>query len=307
MSFSLLTSEAAKNGLACRRVHPASGDRYYAISWWMRPRDRPVDGGLANEHQSGTVTPEPSAVCPGPRLVPWERRGRRHHGGRLLEAAVTLAERSHLGLRRPLLRRGHSPRSGACRPDTETADTVRLIVPELATNAVQHTFGQSPTFTVGQPPLHPRRTPAHRRHGQPSPLPEENCPPPSGEDNGARHGHHPLAHRRSAAADSASRPRREGGKTVSIGRTAHRSLQPPRYPRAGSPWGRCPKACAASAPGNRAAAPGRRPQPRTRLLGAGTPPRSYGAAVRPQGPVPRPASSRSVATISRRHPPLARR
>ncbi|MER5929139.1 ATP-binding protein [Streptomyces sp. NPDC002054] len=29
-----------------------------------------------------------------------------------------------------------------------TADTVRLIVSELATNAVQHTFGRSPTFTV---------------------------------------------------------------------------------------------------------------------------------------------------------------
>ncbi|MEE1755428.1 ATP-binding protein [Streptomyces sp. SP18CS02] len=34
-------------------------------------------------------------------------------------------------------------------PDgTERADTVRLIVSELATNAVQHTFGLSPTFTV---------------------------------------------------------------------------------------------------------------------------------------------------------------
>ncbi|MFJ8667431.1 ATP-binding protein [Streptomyces sp. NPDC093600] len=34
-------------------------------------------------------------------------------------------------------------------PDgSATADTVRLIVSELATNAVQHTFGQSPTFTV---------------------------------------------------------------------------------------------------------------------------------------------------------------
>lgn len=34
-------------------------------------------------------------------------------------------------------------------PDgTETADSVRLIVSELATNAVQHTFGQSPAFTV---------------------------------------------------------------------------------------------------------------------------------------------------------------
>ncbi|MBT2403294.1 MULTISPECIES: ATP-binding protein [unclassified Streptomyces] len=32
--------------------------------------------------------------------------------------------------------------------DAETADTVRLIVSELATNSVQHTFGQSPTFTV---------------------------------------------------------------------------------------------------------------------------------------------------------------
>ncbi|MEU9236988.1 ATP-binding protein [Streptomyces subrutilus] len=32
--------------------------------------------------------------------------------------------------------------------DGTTADSVRLIVSELATNAVQHTFGQSPTFTV---------------------------------------------------------------------------------------------------------------------------------------------------------------
>ncbi|MFB7863175.1 MULTISPECIES: ATP-binding protein [unclassified Streptomyces] len=31
---------------------------------------------------------------------------------------------------------------------TDAADSVRLIVSELATNAVQHTFGQSPTFTV---------------------------------------------------------------------------------------------------------------------------------------------------------------
>ncbi|MGW3951633.1 ATP-binding protein [Streptomyces sp. NPDC004752] len=31
---------------------------------------------------------------------------------------------------------------------TEAAETIRLIVSELATNAVQHTFGQSPTFTV---------------------------------------------------------------------------------------------------------------------------------------------------------------
>ncbi|MEU6814242.1 ATP-binding protein [Streptomyces sp. NPDC046860] len=32
--------------------------------------------------------------------------------------------------------------------DDEVTDTVRLIVSELATNAVQHTLGQSPTFTV---------------------------------------------------------------------------------------------------------------------------------------------------------------
>ncbi|MEU6811316.1 ATP-binding protein [Streptomyces sp. NPDC046831] len=32
--------------------------------------------------------------------------------------------------------------------EADTADTVRLIISELATNAVQHTFGQSPTFTV---------------------------------------------------------------------------------------------------------------------------------------------------------------
>ncbi|MEU8519054.1 ATP-binding protein [Streptomyces sp. NBC_01216] len=30
----------------------------------------------------------------------------------------------------------------------DMAETVRLVVSELATNAVQHTFGQSPTFTV---------------------------------------------------------------------------------------------------------------------------------------------------------------
>ncbi|MFB8776694.1 ATP-binding protein [Streptomyces broussonetiae] len=33
-------------------------------------------------------------------------------------------------------------------PGSEAADSIRLIVSELTTNAVQHTFGQSPTFTV---------------------------------------------------------------------------------------------------------------------------------------------------------------
>ncbi|MFC9734931.1 ATP-binding protein [Streptomyces roseolus] len=32
--------------------------------------------------------------------------------------------------------------------DGDTADSIRLMVSELATNAVLHTFGQSPTFTV---------------------------------------------------------------------------------------------------------------------------------------------------------------
>ncbi|MFI9628020.1 ATP-binding protein [Streptomyces sp. NPDC052042] len=32
--------------------------------------------------------------------------------------------------------------------DAEFADAVRLVVSELATNAIQHTLGQSPTFTV---------------------------------------------------------------------------------------------------------------------------------------------------------------
>lgn len=34
-------------------------------------------------------------------------------------------------------------------PDAPAADAVRLIVSELATNAVLHTSDQSPTFTVG--------------------------------------------------------------------------------------------------------------------------------------------------------------
>ncbi|MEU0128444.1 ATP-binding protein [Streptomyces sp. NPDC006289] len=32
--------------------------------------------------------------------------------------------------------------------DSDMADAVRLIVSELTTNAVQHTFGLSPTFTI---------------------------------------------------------------------------------------------------------------------------------------------------------------
>ncbi|MDT0451116.1 ATP-binding protein [Streptomyces hesseae] len=61
---------------------------------------------------------------------------------------------------------------------TDLADTIRLILSELATNAVQHTRGQSPTFTVelrldreerlrvgvtDSHPRHPRRLPADGR------------------------------------------------------------------------------------------------------------------------------------------------
>ncbi|CAM5255441.1 hypothetical protein SVIOM74S_03757 [Streptomyces violarus] len=77
--------------------------------------------------------------------------------------------------------------------DTEVSDSIRLIISELATNAVQHTFGQSPTFTVdialdrdehlrigvdGQPPT-TSQTPACRR--------------PAGQRPRSRH--HPLADR----------------------------------------------------------------------------------------------------------------
>ncbi|RNG04309.1 ATP-binding protein [Streptomyces botrytidirepellens] len=65
----------------------------------------------------------------------------------------------------------------------EAADTVRLIVSELATNAVQHTLGESPTFTVDirldhdgrleigvtdSHPRHPRRlcAAAHQDNGR---------------------------------------------------------------------------------------------------------------------------------------------
>lgn len=66
-------------------------------------------------------------------------------------------------------------RSWGLPDDSDAVDTVRLIVSELATNAVQHTFGMSPTFrvdltlerderlTIGvtdSHPRHPRRLPA---------------------------------------------------------------------------------------------------------------------------------------------------
>ncbi|NGO47994.1 ATP-binding protein [Streptomyces ureilyticus] len=97
--------------------------------------------------------------------------------------------------------------------DTEAADTVRLIVSELATNAVQHTFGQSPTFTVdlaldrdeqlciGVTDSHPR-------------FPKR-LPAAVQQDNGRG-----LVIIRFLTAECGGkvtvRPTREGGKTVSI-------------------------------------------------------------------------------------------
>ncbi|MFI6934204.1 ATP-binding protein [Streptomyces sp. NPDC050287] len=98
-------------------------------------------------------------------------------------------------------------------PDTEIADTIRLIVSELTTNAVQHTLGQSPTFTVDlqldrdellrigvtdSHPRFPRRLPAAVQ-----------------QDNGRG-----MVIIRWLAAECGGklrvRPTREGGKTVSI-------------------------------------------------------------------------------------------
>jgi two-component sensor histidine kinase len=97
--------------------------------------------------------------------------------------------------------------------DTDLADTVRLIVSELATNAVQHTFGQSPTFTVevaldrdehlriGVTDSHPR-------------LPKR-LPAAVQQDNGRG-----MVIIRCLLAECGGRlrirPTREGGKTVSI-------------------------------------------------------------------------------------------
>lgn len=107
--------------------------------------------------------------------------------------------------------------------DTEVADTVRLIVSELATNAVLHTFGQSPTFTVdialdrnellriGVTDSHPR-------------LPKR-LPAAVQQDNGRG-----LVIIRWLTAECGGklsvRPTREGGKTVAIALPWTAPLQP---------------------------------------------------------------------------------
>ncbi|MFF8606513.1 ATP-binding protein [Streptomyces sp. NPDC015346] len=95
----------------------------------------------------------------------------------------------------------------------DTAETVRLIVSELATNAVQHTFGQSPTFTVDvrlerEEQLHIGVTDSHPRWPQRLPAAVQ-------QDNGRG-----MVIIRFLAAEAGGRlsvtPTEEGGKTVWI-------------------------------------------------------------------------------------------
>jgi two-component sensor histidine kinase len=98
-------------------------------------------------------------------------------------------------------------------PETEIADTVRLIVSELATNAVQHTLGQSPTFTVDitldrDEQLYIGVTDSHPRF-------PKRLPAAVQQDNGRG-----MVIIRWLTAECGGkltiRPTREGGKTVSI-------------------------------------------------------------------------------------------
>ncbi|MEZ3180445.1 ATP-binding protein [Streptomyces pimonensis] len=95
----------------------------------------------------------------------------------------------------------------------ELCDTVRLIVSELATNAVQHTFGQSPTFTVDVVLVRDERvyvgvTDSHPRFPRRLPAAVQ-------QDNGRG-----LVIIRWLAVECGGRlrirPTREGGKTVSV-------------------------------------------------------------------------------------------
>ncbi|MFC9429667.1 ATP-binding protein [Streptomyces sp. NPDC056987] len=97
--------------------------------------------------------------------------------------------------------------------EAATADTVRLIVSELATNAVQHTFGRSPTFTVEvrldrEERLRIGVTDSHPRWPQRLPAAVQ-------QDNGRG-----MVIIRSLTAEAGGRlsvtPTEEGGKTVWI-------------------------------------------------------------------------------------------
>ncbi|MFI9612612.1 ATP-binding protein [Streptomyces sp. NPDC052023] len=98
-------------------------------------------------------------------------------------------------------------------PETEVADTIRLIISELATNAVQHTLGQSPTFTVAMQLDRDERlrigvTDSHPRF-------PKRLPAAVQQDNGRG-----MVIIRWLTAECGGRlrvrPTREGGKTVSI-------------------------------------------------------------------------------------------
>ncbi|MEV6960627.1 ATP-binding protein [Streptomyces sp. NPDC051207] len=95
----------------------------------------------------------------------------------------------------------------------DVSETVRLIVSELATNAVQHTFGQSPTFRVDVALYRDERlrlavTDSHPRF-------PKRLPAAVQQDNGRG-----MVIIRWLAAEYGGRlhvrPTREGGKTVSI-------------------------------------------------------------------------------------------
>ncbi|MYR58980.1 ATP-binding protein [Streptomyces sp. SID625] len=98
-------------------------------------------------------------------------------------------------------------------PDADAADTVRLIVSELATNAVEHTLGRSPTFTVHLVLDHDEQvrigvTDSHPRFPRRLPAAVQ-------QDNGRG-----MAIVRWLSAEYGGRvrvrPTREGGKTVSV-------------------------------------------------------------------------------------------
>ncbi|WP_432136906.1 MULTISPECIES: ATP-binding protein [unclassified Streptomyces] len=97
--------------------------------------------------------------------------------------------------------------------DADLADTIRLIVSELATNAVQHTFGRSPTFTVDLVLEHDENlrvgvTDSHPRFPRRLPAAVQ-------QDNGRG-----MVIIRCLTAECGGRlrvrPTREGGKTVSV-------------------------------------------------------------------------------------------
>ncbi|WP_189936043.1 ATP-binding protein [Streptomyces sulfonofaciens] len=97
--------------------------------------------------------------------------------------------------------------------EAQAADTARLIVSELATNAVQHTLGQSPTFTVHvslerDEEIRIGVTDSHPRH-------PERLPGPLRQDNGRG-----MVIIRWLIAEHGGRlfvdPTPEGGKTVWI-------------------------------------------------------------------------------------------